>query len=262
MSMPTFVCVPGFCHTSAIFDPLRTLLGHYGYPVLPVQLPSVLTNGNHASNDPAQDTRAIRSSVSHLVEAGHDVILVLHSYAGVPGGDALQGLGKTERAQRGLRGGVLRIVFVMAWIVQEGFKMCEEGDYSSFPPYMQHNTASRKKAVTVSIPSTSAIQYFYNDLPHEHAEYYSHIMRPQATSVLYHRTTMAAWRTIPTTYVLCPLDNVLTDAYARLMLSSAQESGSNIDTIEVCEGAGSCCWLGSGADLFAGILRRAAGELV
>lgn len=143
MSMPTFVCVPGFCHTPAIFDPLRTLLGHYGYPVLPVQLPSVLANGNHASNDPAQDTRAIRSSVSHLVEAGHDVIVVLHSYAGVPGGDALQGLGKTDRAQRGLRGGVLRIVFVMAWIVQEGFKMCEEGDYSSFPPYMQCNTTSR-----------------------------------------------------------------------------------------------------------------------
>ncbi|KAK6611124.1 hypothetical protein H4I96_02722 [Botrytis cinerea] len=233
MSMPTFVCVPGFCHTSAIFDPLRTLLGHYGYPVLPVQLPSVLANGNHASNDPAQDTRAIRSSVSHLVEAGHDVIVVLHSYAGVPGGDALQGLGKTDRAQRGLRGGVLRIVFVMAWIVQEGFKMCEEGDYSSFPPYMQCNTTSRKKAVTVSIPSASAIQYFYNDLPHEHAEYVicTHYA-PQATSALYHRTTMAAWRTIPTTYVLCPLDNVLTDAYARLMLSSAQESGSSIDTIE------------------------------
>ncbi|KAI9646728.1 hypothetical protein NHQ30_004725 [Ciborinia camelliae] len=181
MSRPTFVCVPGFCHTSAIFDPLRTLLGHYGYPVLPVQLPSVLVNGSHASNDPAQDSRAIRISVSRLVEAGHDVIIILHSYAGVPGGDALQGLGKTERTQRGLGGGVLRIVFVMAWIVQEGFKMCEEGDYN---------------------------------------------------------------------------------AYARLMLTAAQESGSNIDSIEVCEGAGSCCWLGSGADWFAGVLRRAAGELV
>lgn len=143
MSRPTFVCVPGFCHTSAIFDPLRSLLGHYGYSVLPVQLPSVLANGGHASNDPTQDTRAIRSSVTRLVEAGHDVIVILHSYAGVPGGDALYGLGTAERAQRGLRGGVLRVVFVMAWIVQEGFRMCEEGDYSSFPPYMNCNTTSR-----------------------------------------------------------------------------------------------------------------------
>ena len=143
MSRPTFVCVPGFCHTSAVFEPLRALLSHYGYPVLAVQLPSVLVNGSHASNDSAQDSRAIRSAVSRLVEAGQDVIVILHSYAGVPGGDALQDLGKTERAQRGLRGGVLRIVFVMAWIVQEGFKMCEEGDYSSFPPYMHCNTSSR-----------------------------------------------------------------------------------------------------------------------
>ncbi|KAG4034364.1 hypothetical protein MFRU_003g03330 [Monilinia fructicola] len=262
MSRPTFVCVPGFCHTSDIFEPLKTLLEHYGYPVLPVQLPSVLVNGSHASNDPAQDTVAIRSLVSHLVEAGQDVIVILHSYAGVPGGDALQGLGKDERVQSGRRGGVLRIIFVMAWIVQEGFKMCEEGDYSSFPPYMHCNTTSRKKAGTMSIPSASAIQYFYNDLPHDHAEYYAHTMRPQATSALYHRTTAAAWRTIPTTYILCPLDNVLTDAYARLMLTAAQESGSNIDSIEVCEGAASCCWLGSSADWFAGVLRRAAGELV
>lgn len=143
MSRPTFVCVPGFCHTPDIFEPLKTLLGHYGYPVLPVQLPSVLVNGSHASNDPAQDTVAIRSLVSHLVEAGQDVIVILHSYAGVPGGDALQGLGKDERVQSGRRGGVLRIIFVMAWIVQEGFKMCEEGDYSSFPPYMHCNTTSR-----------------------------------------------------------------------------------------------------------------------
>ncbi|PQE16710.1 FAD binding domain-containing protein [Rutstroemia sp. NJR-2017a BBW] len=262
MSRPTFICVPGFCHTSAIFDPLRDLLGSYGYAVHPVTLPSIVTNGTPTSNDPAQDMRAIRSTVSRYVEAGHYVIVVLHSYAGVPGGDALQGLSHSERAQRGLRGGVLRVVYVVGWIVKEGFKMCQEGDYSSFPPYLQSNTTSRYKVGTVSISAASAVQTFYNDLPAGHGEYYAQLLRPQTTSVLYHRTTTAAWRSIPTTYVLCPLDNVLTDHYARLMLSTAQESGSLIDSIEVCEGAGSCCWLGSGANSFAEVLRRAAGENV
>jgi hypothetical protein len=150
MSRPTFICVPGFCHTSAIFDPLRDLLGSYGYAVHPVTLPSIVTNGTPTSNDPAQDMRAIRSTVSRYVEAGHYVIVVLHSYAGVPGGDALQGLSHTERAQRGLRGGVLRVVYVVGWIVKEGFKMCQEGDYSSFPPYLQSNTTSRVSTISVS----------------------------------------------------------------------------------------------------------------
>jgi hypothetical protein len=150
MSRPTFICVPGFCHTSEIFDPLRDLLGLYGYAVHSVTLPSVVTNGTPASNDPTQDMRAIRSTVSRYVEAGHYVIVVLHSYAGVPGGDALQGLSHTERAQRGLRGGVLRVVYVVGWIVKEGFKMCQEGDYSSFPPYLQSNTNSRVSTIYLS----------------------------------------------------------------------------------------------------------------
>ena len=33
---------------------------------------------------------------------------------GLPGAEALQGLGKDERSQRGLRGGVVRLVFIMS----------------------------------------------------------------------------------------------------------------------------------------------------
>lgn len=42
------------------------------------------------------------------------MILVMHGYGGLPGAEALQGLGREERAQRGLRGGVVRLVFIMS----------------------------------------------------------------------------------------------------------------------------------------------------
>lgn len=58
-------------------------------------------------------------------------------YGGLPGAEALQGLGKAERARRGLRGGVVRLVFIMSWLAREGFQGSPRGDVSSLYPYMR-----------------------------------------------------------------------------------------------------------------------------
>ncbi len=119
MSKPTFVLVHGAFHTSAVYDGLRMNLAAHGYPSVAVSLPSVGANPPHY--DFAGDVAAIRDAVTQLVEQGRNVVVVMHSYSGLPGGEALKGLGKKERA--GLRGGLLRLVFVMAWIVPAGFQL-------------------------------------------------------------------------------------------------------------------------------------------
>jgi hypothetical protein len=70
--------------------------------------------GNPATYDFTEDVRAIRNLVAHYADSGRDVILVMHGYGGLPGAEALHGLGKAEREQRGLRGGVVRLVFIMS----------------------------------------------------------------------------------------------------------------------------------------------------
>lgn len=112
MSRPTFVCVPGASHSPVIYDPVKSALAYYGYEVVPLGLPSV--GGNPATYDFTEDVQTIRNYVAQLAETGRDVILVMHGYSGVPGGEALHGLGKSERERRGLRGGVIRLVFIMA----------------------------------------------------------------------------------------------------------------------------------------------------
>jgi hypothetical protein len=112
MSRPTFVCVPGASHSPLIYDPVKSALGYYGYEVVPLGLPSV--GGYPATYDFTEDVRAIRSYVAQLADTGREIILVMHGYAGVPGTEALHGLGKGERERRGQRGGVVRLVFIMA----------------------------------------------------------------------------------------------------------------------------------------------------
>lgn len=53
----------------------------------------------------------------------------------MPGGEAPIGLGKKEREGKGLRGGVLRLVFIMAFAVPEGFTCTAPG--AKFPEWMK-----------------------------------------------------------------------------------------------------------------------------
>ncbi len=112
MSRPVFVCVPGASHSHHIYEPLRAALAYHGYTAYPLALPSV--GGNPPTYDFTEDVRAIRNLCAELADSGQEVILVMHAYGGLPGGEALWGLGRAERAQRGLRGGVIRLVFIMS----------------------------------------------------------------------------------------------------------------------------------------------------
>jgi hypothetical protein len=66
-----------------------------------------------------EDTALVHSTVSKLAEAGRDVVVVVHSYGGIPGSDAMKGLAREERSGKGLRGEVA-LVYIYAWMLQQG----------------------------------------------------------------------------------------------------------------------------------------------
>jgi hypothetical protein len=112
MSKPVFICVPEASSPSSIYEPVRRALSNHGYTAIPLALPSI--GGSPPTYDFTQDVQAIRNLVIHVIDSGVDVIVVLHGYAGLPGGEALLGLSKREREHAGLRGGVTRLVFMMS----------------------------------------------------------------------------------------------------------------------------------------------------
>lgn len=135
MPKPTFVCVPEHSHSSQIYEPLKLALLHHGYPTIPLTLPSV--GGSPPIYDFSEDVAAVRQLVTQLVDQGKEVIVVMLGYGAIPGGEALQGLGKVEREQRGLIGGVIRLVFIMSLMAKEGFQGGQRGDVSALYPYLR-----------------------------------------------------------------------------------------------------------------------------
>ena len=83
-----------------------------------------------------EDVEAIRDTLTKLVDTEEkEVILVLHSYTGMLGAEAPKGLGKKDRQDKGLKGGVVRLVLIMAFAMPEGLQPTVSGQ--QMPEWMK-----------------------------------------------------------------------------------------------------------------------------
>lgn len=134
MTKPTFVLVPGAWHKPVIYSRVMDTLTAHGYPTVGQPLPSAGAMPPNTSFD--EDVNAIRGALTKLVDREEkEVILVVHSYSGIPGAEAPKGLGRKERQQKGLKGGVVRLVFIMAYAMAEGFQPTASG--AQMPEWMK-----------------------------------------------------------------------------------------------------------------------------
>ncbi len=116
---PFFVLVPGASHTPAHYGYLCHLLMLAGFPVFTGTLPSVGTSGKVTAEI---DCKYVRDNmiIPVLDAEERDVILLMHSYSGVPGSGAAKGLSKTERAAQGKKTGVIGQIFLACILLKGG----------------------------------------------------------------------------------------------------------------------------------------------
>jgi pimeloyl-ACP methyl ester carboxylesterase len=118
-SKSDFILVPGAWHGPEAFQPTTALLEKAGYTVHGVPLPSVGACPQVQSFDP--DTQAIRTVLDKVLSTSKDAVVIMHSYGGVVGSEALAEYVQTvEKGQKSESGKVRRIVFVCAFVLPEG----------------------------------------------------------------------------------------------------------------------------------------------
>ena len=131
---PTILLIPGLWHTPECFDALRTELEEYAYETISRQLPSI--DCADPSNQSAQsDADFIRSQLLlPLLDSGKRVVVVMHSYGGIPGSAAAYGLSEEERNKEGLKGGVVGLIFVASYVipVEKTCSACDD-DMKQYP---------------------------------------------------------------------------------------------------------------------------------
>jgi pimeloyl-ACP methyl ester carboxylesterase len=147
MSTPVFVLLHGAWHTPQCWDRLISELDKAGYESVAPALPS--SGSTPPTPDWAADVEIIRRTVSDLVEQQRDVVVVMHSFSGMTGGTALDGLDKASRMSKNLKGGVVRLIYVVAYLVPEGFQHSPHGTRERMLPEMQTDFEVRMPNVFV-----------------------------------------------------------------------------------------------------------------
>ncbi|CAL8584660.1 hypothetical protein XPA_010248 [Xanthoria parietina] len=118
-SKPVFVLVPGSAQNPSHYAYLKHLLLSQGYGVLSALLPTVGTGANVTVADDAEYIRS-RMLLPVLDNEKHNVILISHSYGGLPASAAARGLGKSDRAAEGKTTSVLGQIFIAAILAKGG----------------------------------------------------------------------------------------------------------------------------------------------
>lgn len=257
---PTIVLVPGVWHKPLIYTDVASHLKKHDYPTVLLPLPSAGAIPPH--QDFTEDVTAIRDCLTSLVNKGKDVVLVVHSYTGIPGSKACESLSKKERSAKGETGGVIRIVFTNAFAMSEGFQPTPRGQYSHFPAWMKINASDD----ITTVHPLDAANIFYHDLPSSESsattQEWVEKLQPHHSLGVYSSTlTYAAWKDIPSTYIQGMKDwSVFTPDAVEAMLGAAREVNKHVfDVVEKCEEGGHCLMI-SFPEWTANALRRVAGE--
>lgn len=116
---PTFLLVPGAWHSPPIYDLLRAQLTQRGFPSVAAKL--VTVGPTDAKNQGIeQDVVSIRSQLDPLVDAGKEVVVVCHSYGGIPTAAAVEGRNLKDRVAQGRKGGVRMVVYMTSFAIPAG----------------------------------------------------------------------------------------------------------------------------------------------
>jgi len=118
-STTVVLLVPGAWHAPDHYSQLLDGLKHEGFQTVSQRNPSCDSTNPHETST-AGDASAIRHVILSQIDEGHDVVVAMHSYGGCPGAAAAHGLSKTERQAAGRQGGVIGLIFICAFVANEG----------------------------------------------------------------------------------------------------------------------------------------------
>jgi pimeloyl-ACP methyl ester carboxylesterase len=131
MGLPHVLIIPGAWITPASYQPLITVLQGRGYGV---SCPQMATCGPHyATGTFVEDVAIVEAELKSLVEKGLDIVVIMHSYGGIVGAEALRGFDKASQS----KGGVTSILFLGTFMPGPNQSLPDIMG-GGLPPYVQH----------------------------------------------------------------------------------------------------------------------------
>lgn len=159
---PTILFIPGAWFHPSTYDSFISHLQKLSFPTVYASYPS-LDPSHPATADAANDTETVlKGSLLPLIEnEGKDVVVVMHSYGGLPGSSAARGLSKAQRSGEGKKGGVVGLIHISGFVLPGGASVAD-GQGGELPAWVKqnevrprhHSSFDLRLAIYWPVPST------------------------------------------------------------------------------------------------------------
>ena len=185
---PTILLVHGAWHGSWCWELVRPILEAHGRKVITVDLPTV-HSADKASLALADDVATVRDAIEAI---DGPVVVVAHSYGGVPATVAAAGLPN-----------VAHLVYIAAFVLDIGESLLAA--VGGTPPTWWDVEGATVRAGTATEPPEGL---FYGDVDPAVAASAVARLKSQAIKPFEDEVTAAAWHTIPSTFLIAELDAI------------------------------------------------------
>ncbi|OJJ42272.1 hypothetical protein ASPZODRAFT_137365 [Penicilliopsis zonata CBS 506.65] len=203
--MPSVLFVPGAWCPPSLFDPVRLCLAAKGISSSAIALPSV--GGTTATLD--DDIAAVRAELlKYIDEKGEEIILAAHSYGGVVASGAAEGLTKNDYEGKGKRGGVVRIVYMAAFVAPKGASM-KQLFGGEFPPSM--------RVEDDRVYAVGGADLVFHDIPPEEQTKWLSVLTYSSLASFNGPATYEPWHTTPSAFIISEEDHAFPPAVQEQM---------------------------------------------
>lgn len=197
---PAFLLVHGAWHGAWCWDLVRAALDADGWRSHAVDLPSANPPADrHEDDRPAgmlDDADAIRDSLRRI---DGPVVVVAHSYGGVPATEAIAGAAN-----------VVGVVYLAGFQLDAGESM-----FTFLGGHVPDDGTGHAP------PYEDARRILFDDVPEADADRAVARLRPQSVRSFTERVTTAGWRAVPSSYLVCDRDQALDPSRQRELATRA-----------------------------------------
>ncbi|KAJ9363292.1 catalytic protein [Paecilomyces variotii] len=211
---PTLLLVQGSFQLPLVYETLIKGLEAEGYPTVHPQLPSCNPgDADFPTRTLADDSRAVTEALQSLIEKdGKYVVVIMHSYGGLVGSDAVpKELSYESRKQAGAPGGVIHLFYFAAFVLSPGQSVLKAFGESPNNDVRDDGTFTIKNGAEI----------LYNDLPAEEAALWESRLIPQSYKVQETPLSRAAYEYIPSTYLICENDKAAPTNFQEIFARAA-----------------------------------------
>lgn len=236
----SFVIVPGSFATVPLYDSLVAVLREQGHDARAINLPSANDGSVLPPPTGEDDAKHICKEITANLDSEtgpSDVVVLLHSYSGVPGSSALKGLGRADRSAEGRATAVVGVLYLASFVLPLGES---NRSWMSARDVMPEPFKSGIPGGYLPPIDPSYGPFIFNDIKseEEQARYLAQMTRHSSDS-FDGVVSYEAWKYIPSVLIIPENDAIVPTPLLEVMYKDSVAAGGKVRRVFV-EGAGHC----------------------